>query len=49
MGLNGRPNESNIARRLRDNAFKVTSTNNHPNLEAHKYRSTFIEHWLRSL
>ena len=49
MGLSGRPNGSYKARQLRDSAFMVTSTNNHPNLEAHKYRSTIIEHWLRSL
>ena len=49
MGIGGRPDGSPKAQQLRDNAFKVTSTNSHPNLEAHKYRSTFIEHWLRSL
>ena len=34
---------------LRKNAFIVSSTNTHPNIKAHKYQSTFIEHWLRSL
>jgi len=34
---------------LRDNAFKVTATNGHPNAKAHEYQSTFIENWLRSL
>ena len=34
---------------LRDNAFKVTATNAHPNAKAHEYQSTFIENWLRSL
>lgn len=34
---------------LRKNAFIVSSTNTHPNVKAHKYQSTFIEHWLRSL
>lgn len=34
---------------LRKKAFTVSSTNAHPNAKAHKYQSTFIEHWLRSL
>ena len=34
---------------LRKNSFIVSDTNRHPNLEAHKYQSTFIENWLRSL
>ena len=33
----------------RNNQFVVSSTNSHPNLWAHKYQSTFIENWLRSL
>ena len=49
MGIGGRPNGSPKAQQLRDLAFKVTPSNAHPNVEAHKYRSTFIEHWLRSL
>ncbi len=34
---------------LRGNAFKVSSTNGHPNVKAHEYMSTFIENFLRSL
>lgn len=37
------------AKTLRNKAFYVTATNSHPNIEAHKYQSTFIENWLRSL
>lgn len=50
--LGGRGNEINLnpkAKTLRNNAFYVTSSNGHPNVEAHEYQSTFIEHWLRSL
>lgn len=49
MGIGGRPNGSPKAQQLRDLAFKVTSSNAHPNVEAHEYRSTTIEHFLRSL
>ena len=34
---------------LRNNQYKVSSTNGHPNLECHKVQSTFVEHFLRSL
>lgn len=34
---------------LRYNAFKVSSSNGHPNLKAHAYQSTFIEAFLRRL
>lgn len=37
------------ANTLRKNAFYVTSSNGHPNLDAHKYQSTFIEAFLRRL
>ena len=37
------------ANTLRRNAFYVTSSNGHPNLEAHKYQSTFVEDFLRRL
>jgi hypothetical protein len=37
------------AKALRDNAFRVSSTNGHPNVKAHEYRSTVIENFLRSL
>lgn len=32
---------------LRDKVFALS--NNHPSVEAHKYRSTIIENFLRSL
>ena len=37
------------ANTLRRNKFVVTPSNGHPNIEAHKYQSTFIENFLRSL
>ena len=40
---------SSKAVQLRNAAFQVTSTNTHPNVVAHQYRSTVIENWLRSL
>jgi hypothetical protein len=40
---------SSRARNLRTNAFRVSEDDSHPNLEAHKYRSTIIENFLRSL
>ena len=40
---------SSRARNLRSNAFRVSDNDSHPNLEAHKYRSTIIENFLRSL
>ena len=49
MGMGGRPNGSPKAQQLRDLAFYVTPSNAHPNVEAHEYRSTTIEHFLRSL
>lgn len=52
MGLNGRlPSDSvsSEAVTLRTNAFRVSSTDGHPNEKAHAYRSTYIENFLRSL
>ena len=49
MGIGGRSNVSQKAIELRDKAFKVTDSNAHPNVKAHEYRSTIIEHWMRSL
>ena len=50
MGIGGKFNEcSEVARTLRDKAFKVTDTNEHPNVKAHEFRSTIIENFLRSL
>ena len=40
---------TSVAKNLRDASFVVTQQNTHPNLDAHIYQSTFIEHWLRSL
>ena len=37
------------ANSLRRSSFLVAPTNGHPNLEAHKYQSTFIEAFLRRL
>lgn len=43
------PNISDVAKAARTSAFSVSETNQHPNLEAHKYESVFIENWLKSL
>ena len=48
-GRGGKITLNDKAKTLRNNAFYVTSSNGHPNLKAHEYQSTFIEHWLRSL
>lgn len=37
------------AETLRNDAFRVSANNGHPNLKAHEYRSTVIENFLRSL
>ena len=52
MQIGGRLNGINVnskARILRDNAYKVTSANGHPNIESHKQRSRIIENFLRTL
>ena len=50
MGIGGKFDScSQIARDLRNNSLTVSSSNGHPNLEAHKFRSTIIENFLRSL
>ena len=49
LGIGGRLNGSLKAMELKNKAFKVTANNEHPNLKAHEYRSTFIENWMRSL
>lgn len=46
-GISGRTGMNSDAISLRDKVFALS--NNHPSVEAHKYRSTIIEHWLRSL
>jgi hypothetical protein len=40
---------SSKAKSLRNSAFQVSSSDSHPNVEAHKYRSTIIENFIRSL
>jgi len=37
------------AKELRDAAFRISDSNPHPNVNAHEYRSTIIENFLRSL
>lgn len=49
LGIGGRLNGSLKAMELKNKAFKVTANNEHPNLKAHEYRSTFIENWMLSL
>ena len=49
LGIGGRLNGSQKAMELKNKAFKVTDSNEHPNLKAHEYRSTFIENWMRTL
>lgn len=40
---------SDTAVSLRNAAFRVSDSDSHPNLKAHEYRSTVVEHFLRSL
>lgn len=49
MGRKDGINLDSRADTLRRNAFRVSETNFHPNLEAHMYQSTFIENFLRTL
>lgn len=50
VGINGRyETHSGDVTTLRDTAFKISNVNSHPTPKAHKYRSTFIENFLRSL
>ena len=50
MMINRRGTVSNIAKTLRGTAMAMAyGTNNHPNPAGHKYRSTVIENFLRSL
>ena len=50
MNIGGRLiSTSEKAKELRNKAFQVTSTNSHPNVKAHEYRSTFIEDFLKRL
>lgn len=48
----GRESELSLtskANTLRRSSFVVTSSNGHPNIQAHEYQSTFIEAFLRRL
>lgn len=47
--VTGKPNVSNTAKTIVDTAFRVSADNTHPNAQAHKYESTIVEHFLRSL
>ena len=50
VGINGKfGTHSTDVEEIRTDAFTLTTSNAHPNLKAHKYRSTFIENFLRSL
>lgn len=42
-----RPNTSSLAQAQRNSVFADAST--HPNADAHEYRSTFIEAWMKTL
>lgn len=46
---NGKVATSNEAITIRQNSYKVSETNLHPNTIAHMIESTFIENWMRSL
>ena len=51
LGIGGR-NGINLnpkATQLRNKAFQISETDSHPNPKNHKYRSTFIENFIRSL
>ena len=48
-GKRGGAEISSKAIALRNAAFQVTDEDSHPNLNAHEYRSTIIEHFMRSL
>lgn len=50
MGIGGRYAEHSAkARELRNSAFQNSSSDMHPNVKAHEYRSTYIEAFLRRL
>lgn len=42
-------NASNAAKTARNEAFRISSSNGHPNSNAHEYESWFIENFLRSI
>ncbi|MBQ2377311.1 MAG: SGNH/GDSL hydrolase family protein [Clostridia bacterium] len=47
--ISGRPEMCDEARNIRTEAFKVSQTNGHPNLQAHMFLSTAVENFMRSL
>lgn len=47
--VRGRSEMCSEARQLRTKAFSVSESNGHPNIQAHKYLSTVVEHFMRSL
>lgn len=47
-GIGGR-NGNTVAQSIRDAVYTVSSSNSHPSLKAHEFRSTIIENFLRSL
>ena len=49
LRVTGRSDVCDRARDLRAAAFRISETNTHPNVAAHRYESTFIENWLRTL
>ena len=49
MNRSTNPNVTNKAKNARNVAFRVTETNQHPNVKAHEYESYIIENFLKSL
>lgn len=51
LGINGRLGATiaDKAKTVRNETFMISSSDGHPNPNAHKYRSTFIEAWMRTL
>ena len=49
IGIDGGFDTNSAIKQLRNSAFKISESNGHPTLEAHKYRSTIIENFLRTL
>ena len=47
LGIGGRTGVSSSAVNARNGAFQDET--NHPNVDAHKYRATYIEAWMRTL
>ncbi|MBQ2377261.1 MAG: SGNH/GDSL hydrolase family protein [Clostridia bacterium] len=47
--VRGRSEMCDEARQLRSKAFTIPGENFHPNIQAHKYLSTVVEHFMKSL